>query len=330
MILRHMPALSQEPFRSWFYEHWGRENCVISARTRHAEYPMYRQRLSIKAAWGGSESYFVDGRRIAVDDETFLILNDDRTYASQLLSSTPVTSFSIFFRPGMAQEVARTHALPTELLMEERRGVRSDGVEFPEQLRAHDRLITPVLRFIHHQVEAGVCDEDWLEEQLYSLLQRMLTVRGSDLEAMQSIPALRAGTRRELFRRMGLCVNFINTYYTRPIGLAQIAAAAHFSPYHCLRVFKAVYGLTPFSYLNRRRVRAATHLLETSDLPIDEVAARVGFECRATLFRHMRRTRGAAPRAIRAAAAVRAAPERRSRPQMRGPNDGRARRSSRT
>lgn len=303
MILRQMPALSQEPFRSWFYQRWGRENCVISARTRHAEYPMYQQRLSIKAAWGGSESYFIDGRRIAVDDETFLILNDDRTYASQLLSSTSVTSFSIFFRPRMAEEVARTHALPTESLIEEPRGVRSNSVEFPERLRAHDHLITPVLRFIHHQVEAGVTDEDWLEEQLYFLLQRVLTVRGSDLETMQSIPALRAGTRRELFRRVGLCVNFINTYYTRPIGLAQIAAAAHLSPYHCLRVFKAVHGLTPFSYLNRRRVRAAEHLLEASDLPIDEVAARVGFGSRATLFRHMRRTRGAAPRAIRAAAA---------------------------
>jgi AraC family transcriptional regulator len=303
VILRHMPALSQEPFRSWFYQHWGRENCVISARARHAEYPMYRQRLSIKAAWGGSESYFVDGRRIAVDDETFLILNDDRTYASQLLSSTPVTSFSIFFRPRMAEEVARTHALPTESLLEEPRGVRSDGVEFPEQLRAHDRLITPVLRFIHRQVEAGVTDEDWLEEQLYFLLQRMLTVRRSDLKTMQSIPALRAGTRRELFRRVGLCVNFINTHYTRPIGLAQIAAAAHLSPYHCLRVFKTVHGLTPFSYLNRRRVRAAVHLLEASDLPIDDVAARVGFQCRATLFRHMRRARGAAPTAIRTAAA---------------------------
>jgi AraC family transcriptional regulator len=298
-----MPALSQQPFRSWFYQHWGRENCVISARARHAEYPLYRQCLSIKAAWGGSESYFVDGRRIAVDDGTFLILNDDRTYASQLRSSTPVTSFSIFFRPRMAQEVARTHVLPTGLLMEEPGGVRPDSVEFPEQLRAHDRLITPVLRFIHHRVEAGVSDEDWLEEQLYFLLQRMLTVRGRDLETMQSIPALRAGTRRELFRRVGLCVNFIDTYYSRPIGLAQIAAAAHLSPYHCLRVFKAVHGLTPFSYLNRRRVRAAAHLLEASDLPIDEVAARVGFGCRATLFRHMRHTRGAAPTALRAAAA---------------------------
>ena len=52
MILRQMPALAHEPFRRWFYQHWGRENCLIAARTRHADYPPYKQRLSIKAVWG--------------------------------------------------------------------------------------------------------------------------------------------------------------------------------------------------------------------------------------------------------------------------------------
>ena len=60
-----MPELAQKGFRDWFYQHWGRENCVISARARHAEYPPYQQRLSIKAAWNGTEDYFIDGRRVA-------------------------------------------------------------------------------------------------------------------------------------------------------------------------------------------------------------------------------------------------------------------------
>src|SRR5579872_361244 len=103
-----MPQIWDETFRPRFYARWGQENCIISARTRRAEYPPYRQCLSIKAAWGGAEDYFVDGRRIAVDDDTFMILNDGRTYASRLRQPTPVHSFSIFFRPGMAQDVART------------------------------------------------------------------------------------------------------------------------------------------------------------------------------------------------------------------------------
>lgn len=302
MILRQMPALSHEPFRRWFYQRWGRENCVISARTRHAEYPLYQQRLSIKAAWGGSEDYFIDGRRVAVDDDTFLILNDGRTYASRLRSHVPVTSFSIFFRPGMAEDVTRCLTRTQEALLDEADDAVGGTLEFSEQVRGHDRLISPVLRFIHRHAHSGLSDEAWYEDQLYFLMQRMLIVHRNDRCAARLIPARRASTRRELFRRLGLCVDFIHAQYARPVGLSDIAAAAHLSPYHCLRVFKAAYGSTPSQYLNTRRVRVAERLLRDTEMPVDEVAALVGFENRSTFFRHMRRVRGVAPSALRAAA----------------------------
>jgi AraC family transcriptional regulator len=302
MILRQMPELADGPFRDWFYQHWGRENCVISARTRYAEYPLYQQRLSIKAAWGGTEDYFIDGRRVAVDDDTFMILNDGRSYASHLRNRTPVTSFSIFFRPGMAEDVARVHVLTPEALLSDLSGGAPGPIEFSEHVRTRDRLITPVLRFIHGYVESGVTDEAWYEDQLYFLLQRMRVLHRDDLAAAQLIPTRRASTRRELFRRLGLCVDFINTHYRSQVSLAEIAAAAHLSPYHCLRVFKALHGSTPVTYLNNRRVRAAERLLRNTDLAVDEVAARSGFESRITLFRQIKRVRGVAPSALRSAA----------------------------
>ena len=312
MILRQMPALSHEPFRSWFYQHWGRENCVISARTRHAEYPLYQQRLSVKAAWGGSEDYFIDGRRVAVDDDTFLILNDSRTYASRLRSRTPVTSFSVFFRPGMAEDVARCSRLAPEALLDEPDGARWRTIEFSERVRNHDRLISPVLRFIHRHAQRGLTDEAWYEDQLYFLLQRMVILHRNDRAAARLIPARRASTRRELFRRLELCVDFIHAHYTRPVTLREIAAAANLSPYHCLRVFKAVHASTPTEYLKNRRLSAAERLLRDTKMRVDEVAARVGFENRTTLFRHMRRVRGVAPSEVRrfAADARRAAGQR--------------------
>lgn len=301
MILRQMPAIGHEPFRRWFYQYWGRENCLISARTRHTEMPPYQQRLSIKAAWNGVEDYFIDGRRVAVDDDTFMILNEARTYASSVQSRRPVSSFAIFFRPGMAEDVARCHALTPEALLESPAGTAA--VEFSEQLRPHDRLITPVLRFIYRHVESGLTDEAWYEDQLYFLLQRMQVLHRQDLAAAELIPTSRASTRRELYRRLALCADFINTHYMRHVGLTEIAAAAHLSPYHCLRVFKALHGVTPVCYLNNRRVRAAERLLTNSDVRVDEIAARVGFESRTSLFRHMKRLRGLAPSALRTASA---------------------------
>jgi AraC family transcriptional regulator len=299
VILREMPAIWDDTFRPWFYSRWGRENCIIAARTRHAEYPMFEQRLSIKAIWGGREEYFVDGRRIAVDDETFVILNDGRSYASRLRNRTPATSFSIFFRPGMAQDVARTMASSEESLLDDPDGAAHTPIEFSEQVRRHDRQITPVLRFIHRHAARGVTDEGWYEEQLYFLMQRLLALRSRDRRATEGIPATRPSTRRELFRRVGLGIDFINTHFAEPIGLKEIATASLLAPCHCLRIFKSVRGETPTAYLNERRVQAAVRLLRNSETPVDDVAALVGFQSRSTLFRHMKRARGVAPSDIR-------------------------------
>ncbi len=257
MILREMPPIRDPAFRPGFYARWGRESCIISALTRQCEYEPFRQTLSIKAAWGGHEDYFVDGRRVAVDDDTFIIMNHGRTYASRVRARTPVHSFSIFFRPGMAEEVQRCIYRSHEQRLDDPRGGPRAGVEFSEHSRRHHPGITPVLRHIRRQVDAGLDDEQWYEEQLYFLLQRMFEVHAGDARDALRIPAARPSTRRELFRRIGRAVDFINTRFEERIGLADIAAAASLSPYHFLRVFSAVQGMTPGAYLRRKRRESA-------------------------------------------------------------------------
>jgi AraC family transcriptional regulator len=294
VILREMPAIWDECFRRWFYTRWGRENCIILALTQAAEYPLYTQRLSLKAAWGGCEDYYIDGRRVTVDDDTFMILNDGRTYGSRIKNPLPVKTFSIFFRPGMAEEVARTLLAPPERLLELAAESRMSP-QFSEHVRRHDRVITPILRFIRHHIEEGIDDEQWYEEQLYFLLTRMSAIHIRDGMAARLIPARRASTRRELYRRVGLAVDFINTHYAEAINLNRIAAAASLSPYHCLRIFKSVHGQTPTSYLNEKRMQVAQRLLLDRERPLEVIAAELGFQSRTTLFRHMKSALGAAP-----------------------------------
>jgi AraC family transcriptional regulator len=300
VILREMPATWDESFRPWFYSRWGRENCVIAARSRRAEYPNYQQRLSVKAAWGGREDYFVDGRRIAVDDATYLILNDSRTYASVLRERTTMTSFSIFFRPGMAEDVACTLANSDEVLLENPEAFPGTLLEFSEHLRRHDRHVTPVLRYIFRHVEAGLTDEDWYEDQLYFLLQRMLATHCRDRSVTARIPARRSATRKELFRRVGLATDFINMNFAASIDLKQIAAAARLSPFHCLRVFKSVVGVTPIHYLNQRRLQTAQRLMRVSKRSLTEASSLAGFQTRSTLLRWMKRTASTEPSAMHA------------------------------
>lgn len=62
-----------------------------------------------------------------------------------------------------------------------------------------------------------------------------------------------------------------------PLTLAQIAAEAHLSVYHFIRVFRAATGETPHRYLTRLRIEHARRLLAGSTLTIGQIAERSGF-----------------------------------------------------
>jgi transcriptional regulator GlxA family with amidase domain len=65
------------------------------------------------------------------------------------------------------------------------------------------------------------------------------------------------------------------------------------------RRMHAATGLSPIRFVQRRRVLAATHLIETTKLPIEEVAARVGYRDSTTLRRLIRRELETRPSALR-------------------------------
>jgi transcriptional regulator GlxA family with amidase domain len=66
------------------------------------------------------------------------------------------------------------------------------------------------------------------------------------------------------------------------------------------RRFVSLIGEPPASYLGRWRMSLAAHLLRHSELSLEDVAARVGYESAAALSKAFRRTHGIAPGRFRA------------------------------
>jgi AraC family transcriptional regulator, transcriptional activator FtrA len=83
------------------------------------------------------------------------------------------------------------------------------------------------------------------------------------------------------------------------IGVDDLARRAHLSPRQFSRRFRTATGASPAAWLLRRRLDAALPLLESSDEPVERVAARVGFPTPAAFRRHFARAYGVAPSAWR-------------------------------
>jgi transcriptional regulator GlxA family with amidase domain len=81
--------------------------------------------------------------------------------------------------------------------------------------------------------------------------------------------------------------------------VATLAGKAGASPRTLARRLDASLGLSPIAFVQRLRVETAAHLLETSRLSLDEIAARVGYADANTLRRLMRRELGKPPGELR-------------------------------
>ena len=83
-------------------------------------------------------------------------------------------------------------------------------------------------------------------------------------------------------------------------GLRAVARHAGWAPRTFARRFLAETGMTPRLWLTAARLREARRLLEVSDLPVDDVAARSGLGSAANLRLHLARDAGTTPTAYRA------------------------------
>jgi AraC-like DNA-binding protein len=306
VILTQMPDLPPRPltpanaaFRRDFYSRWGREWAVIAGSARHAEYAPFEQALSVKTVSAGREHYFVDRRRITVTPGDYLVLNEGRRYSSLLESPQGATSFCLFFPFGAAARCWReTSQSPEQALDPPDIGASASGIAFTENLRPHDALVSPVLRFIRREVERGIRDDGWLEEQFQFLLVRLLRAEAKVARLPDRLACTRPSTRKELVRRLGRAVDYMRSNLQDEIRLAGLAREACLSPYHFLRMFRQLYGMTPVSYLRRLRTERALQLLDSTSLGIDEVAAQVGLT-RLSLWRAIRREHGSSPDRVR-------------------------------
>ncbi|MDG4832900.1 helix-turn-helix domain-containing protein [Solwaraspora sp. WMMD1047] len=80
-----------------------------------------------------------------------------------------------------------------------------------------------------------------------------------------------------------------------PLTVRDLAARAGMSPRNLARHFNAVTGMSPLRWLLTQRVRRAQELLETSDLSVEQIAARTGMGTATTLRRHFSQQLGVPP-----------------------------------
>lgn len=111
-------------------------------------------------------------------------------------------------------------------------------------------------------------------------------------------PARGRGLAQHRLQRVLSC---IEVRLAEHIQVRELADEIHMSPFHFARMFKLAVGHAPHAYITLQRMERAKGLLAQSDLPLAEVATRVGYQTQAHFTGVFHKHVGVTPRVYRLA-----------------------------
>jgi AraC-like DNA-binding protein len=153
--------------------------------------------------------------------------------------------------------------------------------------------LIPVIAAAEAARDAG--DAAQLEEQA-------LQVAGVVWAALVDAKKAPAAPRRRDQRRIAAALRRIEAEAPEPLSLLDLAREVAMSPYHFLRTFRSVVGMTPHQFILRTRLHRAAVQLRRSNEDVCSIALANGFNDLSTFNRRFRNLTGKTPTAYRAAA----------------------------
>ena len=102
-------------------------------------------------------------------------------------------------------------------------------------------------------------------------------------------------TREEYQKCVNAVVDYINLHLGEEIDLKSLAKISHFSPFYFHRIRKAFLGEPVGTFIVRTRTETAARLLRYTDLPIADIAYRIGYSSSSSLSKVFKQFYGISP-----------------------------------
>ncbi len=90
-------------------------------------------------------------------------------------------------------------------------------------------------------------------------------------------------------------LDYVYDHYAQPLSNKELAAHFNYHPNYISQLFTQHTGISLHQYLLRIRVRQALHLLQTTELSVSEVAAKVGFGSTSYFCQYFKKSTGYSP-----------------------------------
>lgn len=134
----------------------------------------------------------------------------------------------------------------------------------------HDAMISELHKICDVYEKKAFAYELWVKSSLCTLWISLISILMNDIESDH-----KAVGHEE--KRIKAMLEYIhNNFYTK-ITLDDISRSVYISKSECCRTFKKYLKMTPFEYLMQYRIIKASEIIQSTNKPLSEIAALVGF-----------------------------------------------------
>jgi AraC-like DNA-binding protein len=257
---------------------WRVADIVCTAGPHDHPFEEQHDDMCVAAVIEGTFQYRSSGGSAVLLPGALLLGNERQCFECSHDHSTGDRCVSFHFAPDYLERIAA--GIP---------GVRRAGFAQP-RLPPGEELV-PLTAAIETACRDGSSTE--LEELTLRLAAAALSGAGGATRAPLE------PSRRDQ-QRISATLRHIEAVADEPLSLAGLADLAAMSPYHFLRTFRAVVGMTPHQFILRTRLQRTAVMLRQSSDSVTDIAFAAGFGDLSTFNHRFRRVMGLSPTAYRA------------------------------
>ena len=133
------------------------------------------------------------------------------------------------------------------------------------------------------------------DEFYYHLCENIIKDYVPVLKQLQSINSKKFSTKKEILKKVELGKKYLDSNIVKDINIADVAMESCMSEYHFFRLFRQIYGQSPYQYLKNIRLERARDLLQNSRKSLEQVAFEVGYGDVFSLSKAYKQTFGLPP-----------------------------------
>ncbi len=242
----------------------------------------------------GRFTHYINGKPYPVSRGDLLFINYGETH-SFTVDSSPAQFYNFLVKPEfMSENIVNSRTINDIFLIflpegtEELQARHTSCVRFSgEECVEIERIAEKMREELDPGVEERPCQSFILNAYMRlifaKLIRALLENVGEDRPNILTDEVLR----------------YIDANFTQPVSAASLADHCFYNPAYLGRVFKTVYGKSMKEYIREKRLSYALELLNNTDLPIEEILVRVGYQSKAQFYKNFKELYGKTPGELR-------------------------------